>query len=155
MRARVIKKLEEPKPIVVDVKDLPSEIEEVIPKLVKELNKLRNVMFWPINTDYTFEPFKSSHIMGIKPTKKNVKHAFGENTFTPLDVINQEIISQVVLIDYIPVEGNSLKEKEINYHNLILNNEHYLLKKQRCPMMGIIYIGDYRLARIYEKIKEI
>ena len=155
MRGRVIKKIEDPQPITVEPKGLPTEIHEVVPRLVEELNKLTNVMFWPINDDYTYEPFKGSHIMGLKPVKKNVKYAFGENTFTPMDVINQEIISQVILIDYIPIDGDTLKDKEAKYNTLVINNEDYLIKKQRCAMMGIIYIGDYRLARIYEKIKEI
>ena len=156
MRGKIVKKIPDAEPISVEAKELPTEPADVVARLVDELNKLNNVMFWPINeTDYQYEPFKSSHIMGLKPIKKNVKHQFGENTFTPMDVINQEVISQVILIDYIPIDGESIKEKEANYSALVLNNENYLLKKQRCAMMGIIYIGDYRLARIYEKIKDI
>jgi hypothetical protein len=155
MRGRAIKRIEAVEPIAVEALNLPTETTEIIKKLVDEFNKLPNVMFWPINHDYAYEPFKSSHILGIKPIKKNVKYYFAQHTFTPMETINEEIISQVVLVDYIPIEGESLKEKEIAYNSFVINNERYLLKKKRCEMMGIIYIGDYRLARIYEKIKAI
>lgn len=155
MRVKINKKIEDAQPVVVDAVGLPTDSAQVIPLLLNELNKLPNVMFWPITQDFQYEPFKSSHIMGFKPVKKNVKHAFGENTFTPMDVVNQEIISQVILLDYIPIEGDTIKDKEAKYNTFVLNDEAYLVKKQRCALMGIVYVGDYRLARIYEKIKEI
>lgn len=155
MKTKIINELPEPELINVDKPNLPTETDEVVPRLIEELNNLPNVMFWAVKNDYKFEPFKSSHIMGIKPIKRNIKKTYGKSSYTPLEVVNEEIISQLIIIDYIPMAGDGIKVKEANYHTYMLNNQDFIIKKQRCAMLGIIYIGDYRLARIYEKIKEL
>lgn len=125
---------------------------EAKPRLIEEFNKLPNAIFWEIDEKFNIDPFKGSMVAGIKPIRKSIQYNFSANHFMPFSTTKDEILSQMVIVDVLNMEGDTLKEKENAYLRYCINDRDYLLKKSRCEALGILYIADFRLARIYEKI---
>lgn len=101
-----------------------------------------------------YKPFKDTTIIGRVQRRLKAQIQTGNQNII-INKTEDVLISQIILIDLLIPNNSEMQSAEDWYETFQGNADWYKDKKETCKALGILYICDYNLARIFDKVHAI
>jgi hypothetical protein len=137
-------------------KDQFDKILELRDHLLEGLKRLKGTSdFWAGGYELPdYKPFKDTTIIGRVQRRLKAQIQTGNQNII-INKTEDVTISQIILIDLLIPYNSEMQSAEDWYETFQVNADWFKDKKETCKALGILYICDYNLARIFDKVHAI